>query len=83
MLLSPFRLSVAERKATTQLLTFPIRGRLRLPLTGDRHVLLDVFGIDEHRERETERDLHAPVFVALPGIGSDSSFGPVQELICE
>jgi len=56
--------------------------RIRLPLC-DRHVLLDLFGLAEHREAKTREGAAAlhPVLLALPGIASDSSFEPVQDLI--
>ena len=53
-------------------------GRIRF-LLSDRHVLLDIFGLAEHREAKAAA--LSPVFVALPGIASDSSFAPVQDLI--
>jgi len=53
------------------------RLRLLFPLEEGRHVMLDVFGLEHDAATAAPAQ---PVFLVLPGIGSDSSFPPAQDL---
>ena len=65
--------------------TQPMR-RLRFPLEGGKHVILDVFGLARDSETAVPAEGQnpgggrQPVFLVVPGIGSDSSFPPAQDL---